>query len=386
MSQSDFSHRRFFPGTDRSSLWFFLLLSDWIETLPGLIFAAILFTLALLPTHNQWLLTIGLWFFFLADWVLLSALPRVGKSYGPAKSPTLLLALLRLPTAFLPLPWNLATQVIGTLLVLYSFWIEPHAVQLTRQTLRSKKLKFGPPLRILHLGDLHLERMTAREKKILNLIPSLSPDLILFSGDFLNLSYIFDPAAWADVQEFLQQLSAPLGVFAVTGSPPIDHEGIIADILDETSVHWLRDEKVTLEHDSNRFDLIGISCTHKPFIDGPRLSSVLDEGNERFTVLLYHTPDLAPEASTAGIDLQLSGHTHGGQVRLPFWGAIVTSSLYGKRFESGRYDLGDLTLYVTRGIGMEGKGAPRVRFLCPPEITLWEISADSHLKDSSGIQ
>jgi len=72
--------------------------------------------------------------------------------------------------------------------------------------------------------------------------------------------------------------------------------------------------------------------------------------------------------------LQLSGHTHGGQVRLPVYGALYAASLYGKRFESGRRQVGDLTLYVTRGIGLEGKSAPRVRFLCPPEIILWEIN------------
>jgi hypothetical protein len=70
----------------------------------------------------------------------------------------------------------------------------------------------------------------------------------------------------------------------------------------------------------------------------------------------------------------LSGHTHGGQVRIPGMGAVYPSSLYGKRFEAGRYLLDRMTLYVSRGIGMEGLGAPRVRFLCPPEITLWEIS------------
>jgi predicted MPP superfamily phosphohydrolase len=71
--------------------------------------------------------------------------------------------------------------------------------------------------------------------------------------------------------------------------------------------------------------------------------------------------------------LQLSGHTHGGQVRLPLFGALYAGSLYGKRFESGRRQVGEMTLYVTRGLGLEGKGAPRVRFLCPPEMILWEI-------------
>ena len=113
-------------------------------------------------------------------------------------------------------------------------------------------------------------------------------------------------------------------------------------------------------------------------MDGPRLCRVLrsaraETEDRRFAILLYHTPDLAPEAAEAGVDLLLCGHTHGGQVRLPLYGAVVTSSLYGKAFEIGRRQIGGLTLYVTRGLGMEGSGAPRVRFLCPPEVVLWEI-------------
>jgi len=139
-------------------------------------------------------------------------------------------------------------------------------------------------------------------------------------------------------------------------------------------VRWLRDERITLAHHGQLFDVIGLSCTHKPFEDIVRLKSLLTtDGEERFTILLYHSPDLAPEAAVTGIDLQLSGHTHGGQVCLPFWGAVFAGSLYGTLLAQGRYQLGRMTLYVTRGVGLEGKGAPRVRFLCPPEIVLWEI-------------
>jgi predicted MPP superfamily phosphohydrolase len=90
-------------------------------------------------------------------------------------------------------------------------------------------------------------------------------------------------------------------------------------------------------------------------------------------VLLYHSPELIPFASKLGIDLYLCGHTHGGQVRLPFYGAVLTSSELGKQYDMGYYRLRDTHLYVSRGIGMEGMGAPRVRFLCPPEITLFSI-------------
>ncbi len=156
----------------------------------------------------------------------------------------------------------------------------------------------------------------------------------------------------------------------------MDREDILPHILNGLNIQMLNEERIQLEHHDGTIELIGLSCTHKPFEDGPRLEALLRGKSDEISILLYHTPDLAPIASELGIDLQLSGHTHGGQVRLPLFGALYAASLYGKRFESGRYELGDMTLYVTRGLGMEGKAAPRVRFLCPPEITLWEIMGE----------
>jgi len=377
----DFTRRRYFPGTHGNPFDKVLRVMDLIEGLPAPVFAALLLALALLSSLFLSLpFSLVLWLFFLADWALLAALPRARKSFGPAKPPTLMLAVLRLIPDALPLPLVLAAQIMGTALVFYSFWIEPQRLTLTHQSLRSPKLKLNPPLRLLHLGDLHMERITDRDRRLIALVRELAPDVILFSGDFLNLSYLRDPEAWEAARAVLRELSAPLGVWAVTGSPAVDLDDVVPQLLNGLpNLRWLRDEKVTLQYHGQPIDLVGLSCTHKPFVDGPRLHSIIGNGQaqdpplQHFTVLLYHTPDLAPEAEEAGIDLQLSGHTHGGQVRLPVFGALFTGSLYGKRFESGRRQVGTMTLYVTRGLGLEGKGAPRVRFLCPPEIILWEI-------------
>jgi hypothetical protein len=75
-----------------------------------------------------------------------------------------------------------------------------------------------------------------------------------------------------------------------------------------------------------------------------------------------------PEAAALGVDLYLAGHTHGGQWRLPGFGAILTSSRYWKRYEAGLYCQGKTHMYVSRGLGLEGFGAPRARFFCPPEV------------------
>lgn len=376
MIKRDFSRLQHFPGTHGNQFDLVLRFLDQIEALPAPVFAGLLLGLAALPTLGQWAWTLGLWAFLLADWALLAALPRAGKSFGPAKPPALMLAVLRLPFALLPWPFAPAAQLIGTALVVYAFWIEPHRLTVTRQTLRSPKLAPGaPPLRLLHLGDLHIERVTQRERDLIALTRALEPDVIVFTGDFLNLSNIHDPVAWEACRSVLRELAAPLGVYAVTGSPAVDQEAVVPQLLDGLPLRWLRDEKVTLDKRGQKIDLLGVTCSHKPFVDGPRLSALLDGARGVPTLLLYHSPDLAPDAAELGIDLQLSGHTHGGQVRFPGYGALYAGSLYGKQFECGRYTVSGLTLYVTRGIGMEGKGAPRVRFLCPPEIILWEITA-----------
>jgi predicted MPP superfamily phosphohydrolase len=379
MGISNFSGRKWFPGTFGGPFHILIKLALRIERLPWPVFALLLLVTAIIPSRGSWTRAATLLGFYLADWALIAALPASKKSFGPAKPPALLMAILRLPFAYLPSPWFFLTQAAGTFLAIYAYWVEPHRINLVRQTLRTPKLPPGPPLKLLHLADLHLERITKREEELQRMIRETQPDLILFSGDFLNLSFTLDPEAWADVRTLIKEWNAPLGVFAVPGSPPVDQPEVLPHLLEGFSnIRCLHGEKVALRHNGREIDLIGMDCTHKPFLDGPKMLSVMESHPpDRFTILLYHTPDLAPEASAAGVDLMLSGHTHGGQVRIPGLGAIYASSLYGKRFEAGRYLLDRMILYISRGIGMEGMGAPRVRFLCPPEITLWEISGVS---------
>ncbi len=373
MQPHDFRERRSFPGLEGGPFELLVTWAERVERIPGPVFAALLLAPAgLFGWAAGWdRALLGL--FTLTDWLLLAALPRRRITFGPPKGPTLVLLFLRLPFALLPFPANVALQAAGTVLVVYGFWIEPQRLVVTRQRLRSPKLAGGPTLRLVHFGDLHMEQATRRDERLVNTIRALEPDVIVFSGDFLSYSCVRDPQAWAAARDIFAALSAPLGVFAVSGSPPVDPEDVVTQILGGIGVRWLRDERVQLRSGPAAFDLIGLACTHRPFLDAPHLAALTHCPPEAFTLLLYHSPDLAPHASACGIDLQLSGHTHGGQVRLPLFGALYPSSLYGKRFEVGRRELGATTLYVTRGLGLEGKGAPRVRFLSSPEITLWEI-------------
>ena len=225
----DFSNQKNFPGSLGNDFDRVLRRFDDLENLPAPIFLIILLLFALLPTYPDFIYTLVFFTFFLFDWAMLSFLPKYKISFGPAKPSTLLLAILRLPFIFLPQPVSIIFQLIGTGLVFYSFWIEPQRLTVTYQSLVSPKFHNGTKLRILHLGDLHMERITSRDKVLNQKIKELQPDIILFSGDILNLSYVEDPLAIEQAREIIREWQAPLGVYLVTGSEAVDLAHVFPD-------------------------------------------------------------------------------------------------------------------------------------------------------------
>lgn len=375
MDPVDFSSRTNFPGEVGNPLDRILHSLEIIGKFRFLFFCILLSLLALTGSWFDLQKSMIAFCFMLLDWILISLLPRLDLSFGPSKPPVLILAVCRAIMGLLPLPIMVILQVVGTLALVYGFFIEPFHIRVTYQTLKSPKYHGEQPLRLLHFGDLHVERLTMREKRLVSLVQEMKPDLILFSGDILNLSYLTDEQAIKDARWVFNHLSAPMGVYGVSGSPAVDLADSFSCLIAGLQLIRLDNEKTLVKNHYGEVELLGISCTHRPHLDGAILENLIDHNN-RFKILLYHTPDLVLHAAKVGVDLQLSGHTHGGQVRLPLIGALVTGSLFGKKFETGRHTIGNTTLYVTRGIGMEGAAAPRVRFLCPPEIILWEIQPD----------
>jgi predicted MPP superfamily phosphohydrolase len=255
--------------------------------------------------------------------------------------------------------------------------VEPFAVRVTHQKVKAANLPVDrTPLRLLHLSDFHVERLTRREPHVLRQIQQLKPDLIVITGDYLNLSYVDDPTARADVRRILAQLEAPLGVYATLGSPPVDPRHSTPSLFEGFNIYLLRDEVAVLTlEDGRKLSLIGMDCEHDLQSDSSAFENLINLAPEDSArVLLYHSPELMPLVQQYPVDLYLCGHTHGGQVRLPGYGAVLTSSVTGKRYEMGRYDEQGTTLYVSRGIGLEGLSAPRMRMLCRPEIILFDLS------------
>jgi predicted MPP superfamily phosphohydrolase len=258
--------------------------------------------------------------------------------------------------------------------IVYATRVEPFRLGVTHIELVSPKLGSDRCVRLVQISDLHMERITRRERELIGRVNALHPDYVLLTGDYLNLSYVGEPQAIAEAREVLGALRAREGIYAVRGTHQVDPNAVLPVLFDGLPIRWLRNVHLVVGDDGYRMTFAGASCTRRRDIDVPALERALAGIPEDvFTVLLYHTPDLVPEAAAEGVDLYLAGHTHGGQMRLPLYGALITATDVGKRYEMGRYDVDDLTLYVSRGIGMEGMAAPRARFLCPPEIVCIDV-------------
>jgi uncharacterized protein len=382
---SPFLHHLLLFG-DRFSRWGPAALSIYIGALTLMVIAV--WSYAIDSINFGVVAGLGFLSFALVDWLMLAQLPRRHRSFGPIGPGliafTFIRAVFTILAALIDIsPWWTATLVQISNLALTGYvmdtlWGEPFRLGVTRLTLKSSKLNGAPPLRILHFSDLHIERSTIREKKLLKLIDELRPDVIVYTGDLLNFSYLTDVQARSDCQAILKQIQAPLGVYAIPGTPLIDSPEVLKSIYTGLDHIQLLINETQVIEGYPLVQLIGLGCTHDRSLDAPQLDRLRPEvPPEKFSLLLYHSPDLMPEAIEANIDLYLCGHTHGGQVRLPIIGAILTGSIYRKRYEMGRYVQNHTTLYVSRGIGLEGKGAPRMRFLCPPEIELIELRGET---------
>lgn len=381
-----FTERKTFPGTTGNPFDLILHSAVNFDRIPGIFFLLILILLSflcdlprILSNSYTILASPFLLGFYLLDWLLIAFLPRSRRSFGPVKPVVFLLALLRLPFMFLPFWWVIGFQIVGSLLVISGFYIEPFRLDVHSEKYSTTKLPPDFHLRMVHLGDLHIERTTRREEQILKILEELKPDLILFSGDILNLSYLEDHTSQRDARTFLNHLHAPLGVYGVSGSPAVDLPDIFPTLVEGTPLTWLSDQSIIIHKADWKINLTGLNCSHIPEKDEDKLKNILRASpleDSLVNILLHHSPDFAPNASRYGFDMMLSGHTHGGQVCLPFYGALFAGSLYGKTFESGRYLVNGMTLYVSRGLGLEGAVAPRVRFLCRPELIVWDICGE----------
>lgn len=250
----------------------------------------------------------------------------------------------------------------GIICFSYGYFIEPFWLEVREVDIAGGKLK-NTELKIVQITDLHCDDRVLNEYKMIKIVNSLEPDVIVFTGDTLN-----DLNTLYRFKGVMKALKANIGKYAVMGNVDVWHWYNV-DLYGSTGFKLLNRESVKLSKNGEEFFISGLSCAYP----GDYYKVLRAVPGDRYNIFLYHYPDLIKEAKKSGVDLYLCGHTHGGQIALPFYGALVTFARYGKEYEAGKYTVDETVLYVNRGIGLEGGISPGVRFLVRPEITVFNI-------------
>ena len=262
-------------------------------------------------------------------------------------------------------------------LALYSGEIARHELELIHYPIVLRNL---PPafegFRIAHISDLHFEEYTEPFflHRMIREVNALTPDLILITGDFITHGppRSVPERAIYTVADALRALTCPQRLGILGNHDCTVSASFIARVLRDRGTPILTNQHTTVERNGQRITIAGVL---DPLTSFPNLTQAVPDQPDGPVILMAHTPDYADlvRHHSRGhlVDLILSGHSHGGQVRLPGIGPLILPPL-GKKYVHGHFQFDNLQLYVNRGLG--SVGLP-FRLNCPPEITLLTLQS-----------
>lgn len=262
------------------------------------------------------------------------------------------------------LVYLLIVAIIG--MVFYAFFIEPKRIVTHNYTIGNNDKK--KPIKVVQLSDIHIQEKypASQLEKIVTTVNHEKPDIILFTGDLFDNYAKYGPTD--EVIAALSRLTAPLGKYAVWGNH--DYGGgaarVYPEILAAADFQLLENSgvDVSLPHGKS----IYIGGLDDSMLGNSSIDDTLAGRQSDYTILLSHEPDKADDVVDHGIQLILSGHSHGGQIKLPF---ITIKNVMAENYFDGFYTLAnDTTLYVNTGLGTTKIPA---RFRVPPEIAVFDL-------------
>lgn len=265
----------------------------------------------------------------------------------------------------------IAAAVLAVGFTLYAYFIEPYSIRITRLDIPFPDLPDAlDGLTICHLTDIHAVNTGRLERKLGRMLSQVQADICAITGDTISARRGLNA-----LPVVFGTLHPRLGMFAVTGNGEYRTDVPItkfAEALERNGVRLLLNESVSVSED---FHIIGVDDPHRKRDDVAKASEGAGSG---FRLMLAHSPDILMSVGEETADLILAGHTHGGQIRVPFLGALYLHCHHPLGIAMGYFDPDQLTeitkrplprthLYVSRGLG---GGRIRIRFMCRPEIAL----------------
>lgn len=258
----------------------------------------------------------------------------------------------------------------------YGVLVEPGQFKVENIRLQLNRLpRAFSGLRVAQISDIHMGGWMDRERfqQVADILIAQKPDLLLITGDFLIGHYYSNSSTQSldDLAAVLSPLAKSIPSFAILGNHDYwTNAEAVRQMLSVSAIPDLTNAVFTLRNNGARLHLCGVDDVWEGTPRLGLLASQLPVGDA--AILLAHEPDFADKSVKTGMfDLQLSGHTHGGQVVLPFLGPPILPHL-GRKYPSGLYRVGNMHLYTNRGVGM---AKLPIRLNCPPEITIFQLES-----------
>jgi predicted MPP superfamily phosphohydrolase len=219
---------------------------------------------------------------------------------------------------------------------------------------------------ILHLSDIHADGLTGLTTSLSERLHDLQVDLCVLTGDYRYRRYGPCDDVYPNMEKILASVRARHGIVGVLGNHDAAEK---VPHLARLGVTMLVNQSLALRHGGDTVWLVGLDDPHYYGCDDLP-GALCGVPEQAFKVLLVHTPELLAEAESSGIDLYLCGHTHGGQICMPFIGPVISGAQCPRRYVRGPWRYKRMQGYTSAGVGVS---IVPLRFFCPPEIGLIEL-------------
>lgn len=262
--------------------------------------------------------------------------------------------------------------LVITLLFLYSKYIEPYNLTIKEYKIENEYLpKSFDGIKIVHFSDVHLGSTVdiKYSDKIVNLINKQNPDIVVFTGDMLDKRRTLNDSEIESVKNSLSKIKSNLGNYAVSGNHDIKQLDTYKKIMDTNFTILDNEEKLIYYKENTPISLVGLSDSSETKIN----YDVLEKENNYYRFVLCHEPDEYKKISNYSFNVMFSGHSHGGQVRLPFIGKIYTP-IGAKTYYDDYYKLDNKEIFISNGIGTTRID---IRFNSAPSINLYRLYAQN---------
>ena len=263
--------------------------------------------------------------------------------------------------------------LIGIVTILYAMFIEPDLLRVIHYDFPHSKIE-GQPIKVVQFSDTHIgDFFTIEElQKVVDKINEQEADLVLFTGDLMDDASVYQGSI-EEIGTVLSNIQSKFGNYAVFGKRDYGGgaERFYEELMESAGFHVLLNNHETITVNGTTLSLFGADDALIGYYDAKQTMKGIEEGN--FNLLLVHEPDLVDDFIDYPVDLVVAGHSHGGQVYIPFVGPLLTTTL-AEKYVRGLYDINEnLSLYVNTGIG--NTRVP-FRLFNVPQITVFYLTRE----------